>query len=73
MSKIIDSKAYFRKNAKRCPICGKTTLSSPGSPFCSARCRDIDLSHWMTESYYTSTDYIDESITHANDDTDSEQ
>lgn len=37
---------------KRCPICRKTV---PGDaehrPFCSARCKDVDLGHWLNESY----------------------
>jgi hypothetical protein len=34
----------------RCPICGKkpdTTVR----PFCSARCRDVDLAHWLGGGY----------------------
>jgi uncharacterized protein len=35
---------------RRCPICGKpATLRH--QPFCSARCRDIDLGRWLKESY----------------------
>jgi endogenous inhibitor of DNA gyrase (YacG/DUF329 family) len=36
----------------RCPICGKkVALHEPNSPFCSDRCRLIDLSNWATEKY----------------------
>jgi hypothetical protein len=35
---------------KRCPICGK--LASPETlPFCSPRCRDVDLHRWLSGSY----------------------
>jgi len=37
-----------------CPICGKTTAWSqdnPYRPFCSERCKLIDLGQWATESY----------------------
>lgn len=37
-----------------CPICGKPALFSPENrfrPFCSERCRLIDLGQWATESY----------------------
>lgn len=35
-----------------CPICKKPV--EPGSkyaPFCSGRCRDVDLGRWLTGSY----------------------
>jgi endogenous inhibitor of DNA gyrase (YacG/DUF329 family) len=35
---------------KRCPICGKP--ASPETlPFCSPRCRDVDLNRWLSGSY----------------------
>ncbi len=37
-----------------CPICGKRALFSPENPyrpFCSERCKLIDLGQWATESY----------------------
>lgn len=37
----------------RCPICGKEFEfdTSPAKPFCSERCRKIDLRRWLDESY----------------------
>jgi endogenous inhibitor of DNA gyrase (YacG/DUF329 family) len=35
---------------KRCPICGKPA-AEPALPFCSSRCRDIDLNRWFKGSY----------------------
>jgi endogenous inhibitor of DNA gyrase (YacG/DUF329 family) len=40
----------------RCPRCGRpftyTTLAEHRPfPFCSARCRDVDLGHWLSGSY----------------------
>ena len=36
--------------AKPCPICGKP--ATPESrPFCSERCRDVDLNRWLSGSY----------------------
>jgi endogenous inhibitor of DNA gyrase (YacG/DUF329 family) len=35
-----------------CPICGKPvswTAASPWRPFCSERCRLIDLGEWLNE------------------------
>jgi endogenous inhibitor of DNA gyrase (YacG/DUF329 family) len=34
----------------RCPICGKPRVQRY-RPFCSVRCRDVDLGHWFGESY----------------------
>jgi endogenous inhibitor of DNA gyrase (YacG/DUF329 family) len=36
--------------AKRCPICRKPA-SGPTLPFCSPRCRDVDLNRWLKGSY----------------------
>lgn len=37
----------------RCPICGKQFEQgqSPAPPFCSERCRTIDLRRWLDEEY----------------------
>lgn len=37
----------------RCPICKKQFEpgDSPAVPFCSERCRTIDLGRWLDESY----------------------
>lgn len=40
-----------------CPICGKETFLQQGSqrnpyfPFCSQRCRWVDLSNWLEGTY----------------------
>ena len=34
----------------RCPICKKPT-NTAYRPFCSARCRDVDLSRWLRGGY----------------------
>jgi hypothetical protein len=40
----------------KCPICKKdVTLENPEMPFCSERCRLIDLGNWATEKYVIST------------------
>jgi endogenous inhibitor of DNA gyrase (YacG/DUF329 family) len=40
----------------KCPICKKeTTLNSPWIPFCSERCKLIDLGNWSSEKYVIST------------------
>ena len=38
-----------------CPICKKTTLET-NRPFCSARCKDIDLGKWLIGGYVIAND-----------------
>ncbi len=38
----------------KCPICAKTVVwneQAPWRPFCSQRCRLIDLGQWASEDY----------------------
>jgi endogenous inhibitor of DNA gyrase (YacG/DUF329 family) len=37
----------------RCPLCRKAfdPSASPAMPFCSERCRQIDLGRWLREVY----------------------
>jgi uncharacterized protein len=39
-----------RETAKPCPICGKPAREA-SLPFCSGRCRDVDLNRWLSNSY----------------------
>jgi len=40
----------------KCPICGKeVNLGDADFPFCSERCRLIDLGNWSAEKYRIST------------------
>jgi endogenous inhibitor of DNA gyrase (YacG/DUF329 family) len=40
----------------RCPICKKeVAIGSPDFPFCSERCRLIDLGNWASGKYVIST------------------
>jgi hypothetical protein len=47
----------------RCPICRKPVDSdkNPDFPFCSERCRLLDLGNWASEKYKISEPVIDES------------
>jgi hypothetical protein len=36
--------------AAACPTCGKPAIQS-FRPFCSARCRDVDLHRWLSGRY----------------------
>jgi endogenous inhibitor of DNA gyrase (YacG/DUF329 family) len=33
-----------------CPICDKPSVAE-SKPFCSERCRDVDLNRWLSNSY----------------------
>jgi endogenous inhibitor of DNA gyrase (YacG/DUF329 family) len=37
----------------RCPVCEREfdLAASPAPPFCSERCRTIDLGRWLGETY----------------------
>jgi endogenous inhibitor of DNA gyrase (YacG/DUF329 family) len=39
-----------KETGKRCPICGKPAVEA-SRPFCSERCRDVDLNRWLSNSY----------------------
>lgn len=39
-----------KKKARKCPICGKPAGDAT-APFCSSRCRDVDLHRWLSGSY----------------------
>ena len=38
------------KAARPCSICGKPSVEA-SKPFCSERCRDVDLNRWLSGSY----------------------
>jgi len=47
-----------------CPICKKPTDSQAHAefPFCSERCRLLDLGNWASEKYVVSAPAFDESM-----------
>jgi uncharacterized protein len=44
---------------KPCPICGKPSAEA-SRPFCSERCRDVDLNRWLSNSYAIPAAHDDE-------------
>jgi uncharacterized protein len=48
----------------RCPICRKPTDSEAQAdfPFCSERCKLLDLGNWASEKYVISSPAFDESM-----------
>jgi endogenous inhibitor of DNA gyrase (YacG/DUF329 family) len=44
----------FKPRHVRCPACAGTSLYSPNNPyrpFCSARCKGVDLGAWASEEF----------------------
>jgi endogenous inhibitor of DNA gyrase (YacG/DUF329 family) len=39
-----------QRKVGRCPICGKPANDAT-RPFCSSRCRDVDLNRWFSGRY----------------------
>jgi endogenous inhibitor of DNA gyrase (YacG/DUF329 family) len=47
----------------QCPICRKAAPArplNPSSPFCSERCRQVDLGKWLNEEYAVPAEESDE-------------
>jgi hypothetical protein len=44
------NEAGTRPPAKPCPVCGKPA-DPKKLPFCSSRCRDVDLNRWLSGRY----------------------
>lgn len=53
MSPVFREPAMTTTTPLRCPICGRATRfeDEPLGPFCSERCRTIDLGAWASETY----------------------
>lgn len=52
--------AHKKRKALRCPTCGHTVLQNdPEVPFCSDRCRIIDLGKWASGAYRISSPALD--------------
>ena len=51
--KETDKDADEASNAasKPCPECGKPAENPKTLPFCSPRCRDVDLNRWLSGRY----------------------
>jgi hypothetical protein len=49
----------MREPTKPCPVCGKPAASGH-RPFCSARCRQVDLGRWLTGGYAVPGEPVEE-------------
>lgn len=50
MSEGTGSKRSATGKTAKCPICGKPAMAAH-QPFCSDRCRKVDLNRWLGEAY----------------------
>ena len=49
-----DTPAHAKPRVVRCPACGGDSVyapSNPFRPFCSERCKNMDLGAWASESF----------------------
>lgn len=54
MTEATPSPAEFEPRKVRCPACTGQSLYSPRNPyrpFCSARCKGVDLGTWASEEF----------------------
>jgi uncharacterized protein len=52
--------AEAKKTTVRCPICRNAVpVDAPDAPFCSDRCRLIDLGKWASGEYRISSPILD--------------
>lgn len=47
---VAGGRARPPRRARRCPIC-RAPATAAFEPFCSGRCADIDLGHWLAGDY----------------------
>ncbi|MBR1267225.1 DNA gyrase inhibitor YacG [Bradyrhizobium sp. AUGA SZCCT0222] len=45
------SKPASKSSSKPCPECGRPAENAKTLPFCSPRCRDVDLNRWLSGRY----------------------
>jgi uncharacterized protein len=53
--RLAPRRAKRQGRERACPMCGKPS-TTPFKPFCSARCRQIDLGRWLSEGYRIETE-----------------
>lgn len=54
--------AISASSARKCPICGKAAKHED-RPFCSARCKEVDLHRWLAGTYAIPAGDDDETVT----------
>lgn len=47
---LAERRARKKRRPRGCPVCGKPPLPEH-HPFCSSRCKQIDLGRWLGETY----------------------
>jgi endogenous inhibitor of DNA gyrase (YacG/DUF329 family) len=51
---VVNPPESFKPRQVRCPACAGTSVYSPSNPyrpFCSARCKGVDLGAWASEEF----------------------
>jgi uncharacterized protein len=57
-----------RPDAPLCVYCRQRPVDPAWRPFCSERCRTVDLGRWLTGGYRVAGDRADEPVDHAGQD-----
>ena len=52
---LLQKQCYKSAMHKKCAVCGKVVRVA-NTPFCSLRCRTIDLGNWLGDTYRVATD-----------------
>jgi uncharacterized protein len=64
----LDAAAYVLRVKPKCPTCrgrlGESAESAQFRPFCSERCRTIDLGKWLDGGYRIESAISDEDLDH---------
>lgn len=47
---MADEARFTARPARRCPVCGKPPAAA-FRPFCTERCRQVDLGRWLSGDY----------------------
>lgn len=55
MSAVPGAKVTPLRAKRKCPECG-APADRTHYPFCSPRCKDVDLNRWLSGAYVISTD-----------------
>ena len=61
---VLRTLRYSLRMKLRCPICKKPTDSDANAefPFCSERCKIVDLGAWASEKYVISEPAVDQTL-----------
>jgi uncharacterized protein len=60
-------------DAPTCVFCRKHPVEAQWRPFCSERCKLLDLAHWADGTYRVAAEPVDPAVTSGEDKTDTSE